>query len=181
MCKATYFEHDQRLAFYTNSEPILYEPRKSRKSRKFRRGESLTISIDDNDLDSYRLIASLQETQLEIRDRGAEKWWAKKWKTWGSWLFFSAHHFFATSNALPTSRSTSICRSTLTRFRAIRTSWSIGFRMPERHPSPSPNQPRIHFRNLASRASVHGIVTACLGACVIDWCVKFGSKWGMFK
>ena len=132
MCKATYFEHDQRLAFYANSEPILYEPRKSRKSRKFRRCESLTTSIDDNDLDSYRLIASLQDMQREIRDRGAEKWWAKKWKTWGLMALFFAHHFFATSNALPTSRSTSICRSTLTRFRAIRTSWSIGFRMPER-------------------------------------------------
>jgi hypothetical protein len=94
MCKATYFEHDQRLAFYANSEPILYEPRKSRKSRKFRRCESLTTSIDDNDLDSYRLIASLQETQLEIRDRGAEKWWAKKWKTWGLMALFFCPQFF---------------------------------------------------------------------------------------
>ena len=158
MCKATYFEHDQRLTFYANSEPILYEPRKSRKSRKFRRGESLTISIDDNDLDSYRLIASLQETQLEIRDRGAEKWWAKKWKTWGSWLFFSAHHFFATSNALPTSRSTSICRSTLTRFRAIRTSWSIGFRMPERSRSPGRRSDRSIQNTRCRRLRVHRVV-----------------------
>ena len=94
MCKATYFEHDQRLAFYANSEPILYEPRNLRKSRKFRRCESLTTSIDDNDLDSYRLIASLQETQLEIRDRGAEKWWAKKWKTWGLMALFFCPPFF---------------------------------------------------------------------------------------
>jgi len=80
--------------FYANSEPILYEPRKSRKSRKFRRCESLTTSIDDNDLDSYRLIASLQETQLDIRDRGAEKWWAKKWKTWTLMALFFCPPFF---------------------------------------------------------------------------------------
>jgi hypothetical protein len=94
LCKATYFEHDQRLTFSANSESILYERRKSRKSRKFRRCESLTTSIDDNDLDSYRLIASLQETQLEIRDRGAEKWWAKKWKTWGLMALFFCPPFF---------------------------------------------------------------------------------------
>ena len=80
--------------FYANSEPILYEPRKSRKSRKFRRCESLTTSIDDNDLDSYRLIASLKETQLDIRDRGAEKWWAKKWKTWALMALFFCPPFF---------------------------------------------------------------------------------------
>src|SRR5690606_20210880 len=56
--------------------------------------ESLTISIDYNDLDSCRLIASLQETQLEIRDRGAEKWWAKKWKTWGLMALFFCPPFF---------------------------------------------------------------------------------------
>ena len=94
MCKATYFEHDQRLAFYANSEPILYEPRKSRKSRKFRRCESLTTSIDYNDLDSYRLIVSLQETQLVFRDRRAEKWWAKKWKAWGLMALFFCPPFF---------------------------------------------------------------------------------------
>jgi hypothetical protein len=91
LCKATYFEHDQRFTFSANSESILYEPRKS---RKFRRCESLTTSIDDNDLDSYRLIASLQETQLEIRDRGAEKWWAKKWKIWGLMALFFCPQFF---------------------------------------------------------------------------------------
>lgn len=35
----------------------------------------------------------IKETQLVIGDRGEEKWWAKKWKTWGSCLYFSAHHF----------------------------------------------------------------------------------------
>ena len=29
-----------------------------------------------------------------IKDRGAEKWWAKKGRLGGSWLYFSAHHFF---------------------------------------------------------------------------------------
>lgn len=37
MGKATYFEHDRRLRSSTHSEPILYEPRESRKSRKFQR------------------------------------------------------------------------------------------------------------------------------------------------
>jgi hypothetical protein len=50
--------------------------------------------MDYNALDSYRLIASLQETQLEIRDRGAEKWWAKKWKTWGLMALFFCPPFF---------------------------------------------------------------------------------------
>jgi hypothetical protein len=40
------------------------------------------------------LIASLNETQLEIRDRGAEKWWAKKWKTWGLMALFFCPPFF---------------------------------------------------------------------------------------
>jgi len=39
----------------------------------------------------------------------------------------------------------------------------LGARRPERYPSPSPNQPRIHFENRASRASVHGFVIASFG------------------
>jgi|JI10StandDraft_1071094.scaffolds.fasta_scaffold00253_32 hypothetical protein len=53
------------------------------------------------------LIASSKETLLEIRDRAAEKGWAKKGRLADSRLYFSAHPFFATSNALPKSPSTS--------------------------------------------------------------------------
>ena len=69
--------------------------------------------------------------------------------------------FFATSNALPTSRSTSICRSTLTRFSAIRTSWTYWIpdaRTPritgteELIPTPDPTAPR---------SPVHPMVRSC--------------------
>ena len=87
----------------------------------------------------------------------------KKRKTRGLMALFSAHHFFATSNALPTSRSTSICHSTLTRFRAIRTSWT--YWIPDARTTAVTGPPSTKYdfktRVIGGSRSPHGYRTLC--------------------
>lgn len=59
-----HIEYDRRLEFYSSIEPIVYEPRKSRKSRKLPRCESVRTSIYTDNLVSYSKSDSWQAEKL---------------------------------------------------------------------------------------------------------------------
>jgi hypothetical protein len=75
--------------------------------------------------------------QREIRDRGAEKWWAKKWKTWGLMALFFCPPFFCLYKC-----TSDISVDVKMQFNERASGRSerrgrIGFRMPERWASSS--------------------------------------------